>query len=224
MTLTDTAPAGTLRKLPNKRASLVDDLAADFLGLVVKPGDRSLQLGQSVLGTTCLKNGAFHECVGDKAAVSALRSDCHSRKVDTPRLSLPSRAGESATAQDLDLAIVGGGTGFALLASNWRDISQRLKLGGVLMLSECSRGAVARLADALYTDPAWAFQDMIGGDIAVYRKVRLIADDVPEERMNPAVEPAVSEVPQEQPGLLSGVLRTLFRASPRPRSVRSGRG
>lgn len=214
MTLTDTAPAGTLRKLPTKRRHIVDDLAADFLSVAVKSGDRSLQLGQSSLGAVCLRSGAFHECVADKAGMDALEADCLKRNIDTPRLSFPERAGESFAQQDLDLAVIGGGTGFALLAANWRDISQRLKLGGVLLLSNCSRGAVARLADTLYTDPAWAFQDMIGGEIAVYRKVRMSVDDGPAERLDPETSAGAPEPAETAPGLLAGVLRTLFGASP----------
>ena len=82
------------------------------------------------------------------------------------------------------------------------------------MLSDCSRGAVARLADALYTDPAWAFQDMIGGEIAVYRKVRLVVDDLPAERIDPEAKPAPVEKTEPSPGLLAGVMRTLFKAAP----------
>lgn len=214
MTLTDTAPAGTLRKLPTKRRPIVDDLAADFLSIAVKSGDRSLQLGRSPLGAVCLRSGAFHECVADEAGIAALQADCRTRDIDTPRLSVSARAGESGAQQDLDLTVIGGGTGFALLAANWRDISQRLKLGGVLLLSDCSRGAVARLADALYTDPAWAFQDMIGGEIAVYRKVRLVVDDLPAERIDPEAKPAPVEKTEPSPGLLAGVMRTLFKAAP----------
>ena len=146
--------------------------------------------------------------------MDALEADCLKRDIDTPRLSFPERAGESFAQQDLDLAVIGGGTGFALLAANWRDISQRLKLGGVLLLSDCSRGAVARLADALYTDPAWAFQDMIGGEIAVYRKVRMSVDDGPVEHIDPDVPVVAPESGETAPGLLAGVLRTLFGSRP----------
>jgi|GEM_PF-1461859 len=214
MTLTDTAPAGTLRKLAQKRARLQDDLVADYLATVVKPGDRTLQLGKSQFGVPCLGNGAFHQVLASDAAVDSLRKQCAERGISTDRLQ--TRADEISSRQALDLVLIGKGLGFADMAGNWRDLAARLKVGGVLVINGVDRGAAARLADALFTDKDWAFEDMIGGEAAIYRKIRVseTAVEVPE-RASLKSQPAAT--PKRRPGgLMAGVLRTLFASAGRP--------
>lgn len=205
MSLTETAPAGTLRKLARKRARMQDDLVADYVSTVIRPGDRSLQLGRSQFGATCLARGAFHEVIASDAAMDALKRECQNREVSLDRLTCQ-REGDSQRAQ-LDLVIIGKATGFSALASNWKTLAERLKIGGVLVINGVDRGAVARLADALFTDADWVFQDMIGGEAAVYRRIR--RTQVSPQHLDIAEKNGVARE-RRSGGLMAGVIRTLF--------------
>ena len=73
MTATLTLPAGKMRKLGTRRARIQDDVTADYLAMVVKPGDRTIQIGASDLGAVCLQRGARHEIAISCFVISILR-------------------------------------------------------------------------------------------------------------------------------------------------------
>lgn len=206
MTMIETPPAGTLRKLDRKRARPQDDLVADYIATLVRPGDRTLQLGRSQFGATCLMRGAFHEAIGPAGAIKALKLECDSRSVSHERLSVAGSGEDGAL--ELDLAILGRDLGFSALAGEWKQIAARLKVGGVLVLAGADRGPMGRLADALFRDPDWAFQDIIGGDAAIYRKIRAGAADAGLPEKEEALCEPVAAKPAH--GLMSGLVRTLF--------------
>lgn len=170
MTATTTLPAGEMRKLNTRRDRVQDEMTADYLGLVVRPGDRTIQIGASDLGAVCLQRGARHEIVAPVAAIEALQAVCDRRSIPTDAL----RGGLAARAdgheRPIDLAIFGPETGFPAMAANWRHVSSSMREGGVLVLLGADHGAAARLADALMMDEAWVLQDRVCGDAAIFRK------------------------------------------------------
>jgi len=212
--------AGTTRKTPAKRARIEDDVIADYLAMLIKPGDQTLQIGGSELGTVFLQRGAFHQVIAPLAAIDQLQIQCERRSVKTDRLSQqPGKASERDRSQ-LDAALVGSDLGFPAMAGNWRQIAGRMKLGGVLVLMGAGHGSAARLADALTSDDGWALQEMIGGDVAVFRKTRVSDDAETRARLLEAGNP--HRVPRGlKPGLVAGLMRTLFgwRANPRARAL-----
>tara|TARA_R110000868_G_scaffold350999_2_gene612325 strand:- start:9589 stop:10266 length:678 start_codon:yes stop_codon:yes gene_type:complete len=220
MTIQTAITSGTMRKLPVKRIRIEDDLIADYLTAVVKPGDRTLQIGGSDLGTAFLQRGAFHEVIAPIAAIDALQADCERRGIKSDRLRGQAAATPSADRLPLDAALIGANLGFPSMAGNWRQIASRLKLGGVLVLMGTSQGSSARLADALMSDDGWSLQEMIAGDVAVFRKASVYDEAETQVRLSAAGDPR--RPPRGlKPGLLAGVMRTLFgwRASNRGRLV-----
>ena len=216
MTMETAITSGTMRKLPVKRRRIEDDLVADYLMAVVKPGDQTLQIGGSDLGTAFLQRGAFHEVIAPIAAIDALQAQCQRRGVKFDRLRGQSSAGSTSERSRLDAALIGPDLGFPSMAGNWRLIASRLKLGGVLVLMGTSHGSPARLADALMSDEGWSLQEMIAGDVAVFRKAGVYDEVETQARLSQAGDPA--RAPRGlKPGLLAGVMRTLFgwRASNR---------
>ncbi|MBR9824612.1 MAG: hypothetical protein GYB36_02270 [Alphaproteobacteria bacterium] len=209
MTMIDAAPSGTLRKLESKRARPQDDLLADYIKVLVRPGDRTLQLGRSQFGSVCLARGAFHEILAAASDVQALERDCARRSVSIERLCRDA----DDSARRLDLAILGRALGFSGLGGQWRRIASRLKVGGVLVLVGADRGAMTRLADALFMDPDWAFEDMIGGDAAVFRKIRAgeCLTEIPAEDNAADTGQQGKTRLRASSGFVSGLIRTLFR-------------
>ena len=178
MTKTDTLPAGSLRKLPTQRANLCDDLVADYVGLLMGKTSRALQMGASWIGTECQRHGATLDSIEDDN--------------DAP----------------LDLLILGGKLGFSTMAEHWTKASGRLKVGGVLLVTSSSQGSAARLSDTLFIDPNWAFEDMIGGETAVFRR---ICKPKPLTDTTVAISPDKQASTEEPTGLMAGVMRTLFK-------------
>ncbi|WP_417488436.1 hypothetical protein [Maricaulis sp.] len=201
--------AGTTRRMPAKRARIEDDIVADYLAMLVKPGDKTLQIGGSELGTVFLQRGAFHQVIAPLAQIDQLQTQCERRSIKTDRLSQqPGKAPERDRSQ-IDAALVGSDLGFPAMAGNWRQIAGRMKLGGVLVLMGAGQGSAARLADALMSDEGWALQEMIAGDVAVFRKTSVSDDVVTRARLLEAGNPR--RVPRGlKPGLVAGVMRTLF--------------
>ncbi|MGK0267148.1 MAG: hypothetical protein ACI82N_001401 [Maricaulis sp.] len=216
MTMQTAITSGTMRKLATKRARIEDDLVADYLTAVVKPGDRTLQIGGSDLGTAFLQRGAFHEVIASTSAIDALQDHCERRGVKFDRLRGRSASGARTERSQLDSALIGPDLGFPSMAGNWRLIASRLKLGGVLILMGTGHGSPARLADALMSDEGWSLQEMIAGDVAVFRKIAAYDEAETQARLSRAGDPR--RAPRGlKPGLVAGVMRTLFgwRASNR---------
>ncbi|WP_297731994.1 hypothetical protein [uncultured Maricaulis sp.] len=176
MTMTQTLPAGEIRRLPTKRARIQDDLVADYLSTVIQPGQRTIQIGGGDLGTVCLKRGAHHQIVAPMGAIEALQAACDRRAIPTDALSGGPAARSDADAAPFDLAIFGAETGFPAMAANWRHVSGRLRDGGVLVLLGADHGACARLADALAGDSSWVLEARIGGEAAIFRKTGAVCD------------------------------------------------
>lgn len=155
-----------------------DDLVADYVRLLTTGSTRVLQLGESWVASECEQRGAQLEMV------------------------------DSRTTKELDLLVLGEDLGFALMAEHWSRASARLKIGGVLLITASSQGSAARLADTLFIDPNWAFEDMIGGEVAVFRRIRKSK----QSAQDPVVPARGSEADSQKPGgLMAGVIRTLFK-------------
>ena len=140
MTATLTLPAGKTRKLAARRARIQDDVTADYLAMVVKPGDRTMQIGASDLGAVCLQRGARHEIVAPVAAIESLQAVCERRGIPTDALRGGLAARPGAAERPIDVAIFGAETGFPAMAANWRHVSSSMRQGGVLILMGANRG------------------------------------------------------------------------------------
>ena len=209
MTTTQTLQAGRIRKAPVRRTRIQDDMVADYLGMIVNPGDRTVQIGASELGAVCLRRGARHDIVAPVQAIDALTADCERRGVATDKLrgSLVARSQDGERA--IDVAIFGPDTGFPAMAANWRHVAGRLKEGGFLVLLGADHGATARLADALEEDEAFELQDCIGGDAAIFRKRSAFADERAVQRLASVGNPARSPRGIHGKGI-GGVFNRLF--------------
>lgn len=204
--------AGDVRKVAFKRAQPKDDLVADYIAIATRPGDKSLQLGRSEFGTEFLRRGAFHEMIAAVDDVDAMQAACERRAISADRLRSASLTGP---ASKIDIALVGEGLGFPVLAGNWRRIASRLRIGGLLILQDADTASGARLADALMADKSWALQEMINGDVAVFRKTAPYCDETSRTGLGLVADPARRPTGLKE-GLVAGVLRTLFgrRMSP----------
>lgn len=210
--MTEIAAPGTIREIAHKYNNAQDDLVADYIATVVKPGDKTLQLGRSDFGTVFLQKLAYHEVIGPMADIDALEMRCERRAIRTDRLR---RGNSGQSTSGLDMAIIGTDLGFPLMAGNWRRIADRLKIGGVLILQDASASAGARMADALMDDRGWELQEMIAGDVAVFRKTAPYCDQRSRKTLVQASEPRRKPRGVRQ-SLVAGVLRTIFgqRMSP----------
>tara|TARA_R110000868_G_scaffold25978_3_gene100671 strand:- start:5307 stop:5996 length:690 start_codon:yes stop_codon:yes gene_type:complete len=217
MTMQTAIAAGTMRRMPAKRARIEDDVVADYLAMLIRPGDKTLQIGGSELGTVFLQRGTFHEVIAPLADIDLLQAHCERRSVNTDRLSQQSGLKPQPDRSQLDAALISSDLGFPALAGNWRQIAGRMKLGGVLVLMGAGHGSTARLADALTADDSWALQEMVAGDVAVFRKTSLSDDAETRARLLEAGNPR--RLPRGlKPGLVAGLMRTLFGGQTRARS------
>jgi hypothetical protein len=217
MAVLDFTPAGTLRKLAEKRNRPQDDLVADYMATITKPGDRTLQLGASEFGAVFLQRGAFHEMVAPTASIEGLQALCERRAIRSDRLRGTASAQDSNASGGLDAVLISSGLGFPALAGNWRGLASRLRLGGVLILIGADSGGSARLADALMGDEGWALQEMIAGEAAVFRKIGTYDDRRTRDGLSAVADPA-RKPSGVRPGLFAGLMRTLFGSG----AVKSG--
>ena len=210
MAISEATPVETLKKLAFKRRNIQDDMVADYLAMVIKPGDKTLQLGSSEFGSVFLQRGAFHQLVGNNKAVSTLQDMCQRRAIREDRLQITSKLSKNDKQTGLDAVLLGSGLGFSALASSWPLLADRLKTGGVLVLTGASQGGSARLSEALLADKGWALQEMIGSNVSVFRKtVNFIAETDSKAAKKDYSTPAK----RSQPDMLAGVFRTLFGGS-----------
>ncbi|WP_300544196.1 hypothetical protein [Maricaulis sp.] len=221
MTATTALPAGEIRKLTTRRTRVQDDVIADYLGLVVRPGDRTLQIGASDLGAVCLQRGARHEIVAPVSAIEALQAVCDRRAIPADALRGGLAARTDGHERPIDVAIFGPETGFPAMAANWRHVSSSMREGGILVLLGADHGAAARLADALIMDEAWVLQERMCGDAAVFRK----ASDADNVRTLQTLSAAGR--PGRRPrgvrrGPIAAIVRRLFPRRPRNKARATG--
>lgn len=217
MTSAPNTPAGTIRKIATRRANPRDDLVADFIAVAARPGDKSVQLGRSDFGPEFLKSGTFHEMIAPVADLDAMQLACERRAISSDRLRSANAASPDSK---LDMALIGSDLSFPMLAGNWRRIAGRLKLGGLLILQDADSDSGARLADALMADTTWSLEEMIGGNVAVFRKIAPYCDEAGRARLGEVASPARRPGGLKD-GFIAGVMRAIF--GPRPDAVLQAR-
>jgi hypothetical protein len=211
MAMTEFNSTKTLQALADKRRNAVDDMVSDFIATAIKPGDNTIQVGNCDFGSIFLQAGAFHHVMGSLSSVDSLQEVCERRAIRTERL----RGGAMPTNSDvktgLDAALLGPGLGFSVLGGSWRHIANRLKVGGLLIMVGAGHGGSARLSDALVSDASWTLEELIGGDIAVFRKTAKSDSQRTQSYLSHAADR--SRKPRGiKPGFFAGVVRTLFRS------------
>lgn len=210
MTSQASTPAGKIRNIAFKRTNPRDDLVADFIAIAAKPGDKTVQLGRSEFGADLLRSGTFHEMIAPVSDVEAMQVTCENRAISADRLRSFNAARPNAR---VDLALIGSDLSFPMLAGNWRRIAGRLKLGGLLILQDADSDSGARLADALMTDKTWSLEEMIGGNVAVFRKISPHCDETGRARLGEVASPARRPGGLKE-GFVAGVMRTIFGRRP----------
>lgn len=210
MTKSEPNFAEFLRQRAVQHAALQNDVVVDYLKMVIKPGDKTMQLGACELGATFLSRGAFHEVAGSDKVTADMKRYCDLHDIPVGRLTVSGSPQNSALPGSIDAVILGPNLEFSLLAGHWQGVSERLKIGGVLILIGADTTSSARLTDALMHDAGWALQEMINGEVAVFRKTARSTSEVPVSRLVARAETG-PETSAAKPGLVAGVLRTLFR-------------
>jgi hypothetical protein len=210
MAMTEFNSAKTLQALANKRRNSVDDMVSDFIATTVQPGDNTIQVGNCDLGSIFLQAGAFHHVMGSLVSVESLQGVCERRAIRTERLRGGSMPTESDGETGLDAALLGPGLGFSVLGSSWRHIANRLKVGGLLFMVGAGQGGSARLSDALMADEHWTLEELIGDEVAVFRKIA--KSDTKRTQSHLSHVSDRNRKPRGiKPGFFAGVVRTLFR-------------
>ena len=199
-----------LRQRAEQHAAAQKDIVVDYLKIIVKPGDKTLQLGECLLAATFVARGAFHEVIGSDAAVFELRRHCADNDIAGGRITCGQNSGNRAGPTSLDAVILGPDLEFSLLARHWESVADRLKVGGVLILTGADISSSARLTDALSHDAGWVLQELIKGDVSVFRKTAHSNNEIATKRL--VSRAAHSPISRAQPGLVAGVLRVLFRS------------
>jgi hypothetical protein len=209
MTKSEPNFADFLRQRAEQYAAAQNDVVVNYLKTVIKPGDKTLQLGACDLAANFVKRGAFHEVAGSDEALADLQRYCDDHDISTERMTVSVSQKEVAPTS-LDAVILGANLEFSILAGRWKSVSERLKIGGVLILTGANISSSARLTDALSHDAGWALHEMLNGDVAVFRKTAGSPNEVASSGLvaRATSQPAASST---QPGLVAGVLRALFR-------------
>jgi hypothetical protein len=209
MAMTEFNSVKSLHALANKRRNTTDDMVSDYIATVIKPGDNTIQVGHCDFGSIFLQAGAFHHVMGSLSSVDSLQNVCERRAIRTERLRGGSMPTESDGKTGLDAALLGSGLGFSVLGSSWRHIANRLKVGGLLIMVGAGAGGSARLSDALVADDHWTLEELIGDDIAVFRKTAKGDSKRTQSHLSDASNR--NRKPRGiKPGFFAGVVRTLF--------------
>ena len=221
MTATTTQTAGRIRKIAQRRVRRQDEFTADYIGLVVKSGMRTVQIGASDLGSVCLQRGARHEIIAPIAAIEALQAACDRRNIPTDALRGGPALRKDDTAQPIDLVIIGPEVGFPVMAGNWRHVAAAMRQDGLLVLVGADHGAPARLADALMMDPAWVLQERACGDAAVFRKAQQVQAGRTLDTLTEASRPGRRPRGVRR-GPFAGLMNRLFPVKPQDRLRTTG--
>lgn len=144
----------------------------DFLGSAVRPGDKVLQLGASnAISAALLDRGAFVNLVAAAASAEAVDAICQLRGCASGRLRLFASIGSSNSAGEVNAVWLSRTPHLAPLAAHFRHAGTRLRTGGTLYLEGLETDHGKALFRQLNKDEAWRLDEVLSGEIAVYRKV-----------------------------------------------------
>jgi hypothetical protein len=203
-----------LKKFTNPDNRNQDDILADYIATIINPGDKTVQIGASSFGTGFVRRGAFHEVVASAATYQSMKVACETHEINSHRLRSNKALHVSDELRGLDAALFAADLGFATMASNWKQVASRLKVGGVIILVGADHGSSARLADALLDDKGWGLAELIAGKFAVFRKItEYNSEEFVPQFANPVEKLRVPV--RAKTGLVSGVWRTLFARNSR---------
>jgi len=148
-----------------------------FLGAHLKPGMKTLETGAGRSTMVFAKAGCEHHAVTPSASeIAAIRASADREGVGLSAVSfhegfsqdvLPRLAGPE---EDLDLVFIDGGHGFPVPAVDFIYTAPRLKVGGTMLIDDVDLWTGDMIVQVLKRDPAWAFEGLLNGRTARFRK------------------------------------------------------
>lgn len=166
-----TAPIRRMQRQAMRRRGPLDMALEDFLSESAHPGDKVLQLGEDG-GTAAafLDRGAFVNLVADAGAADRVESICQLRGCSASRLRLFPSVGASIASGEVDAVWLAKTESLAVLAAHYRHANSRIRCGGTLFLDGLTTPHGKTLFDQMSQDMAWRLDEVIAGDVAVFRR------------------------------------------------------
>lgn len=153
------------------------DAVLSFLSGFLKPGMRTLETGAGRSTLLFARAGCEHQSVTPSSSeIAAIKASAAQEGVDLAATAfhegfsqdvLPRLAGP---VEDLDLVFIDGGHGFPVPAVDFIYTAPRLKVGGVMLIDDVDLWTGDMVVQVLKRDPAWAFEGLMNGRTARFRK------------------------------------------------------
>jgi predicted O-methyltransferase YrrM len=149
----------------------------DMISRLVKPGDRTLELGSGASTVVFLAAGALHTAVSPHGAEhQAIREYCAGIGVDTDRATFVEGFSDDVLpvlpeTEELDAAFVDGAHSFPYPVVDWHYVSRRLRVGGTLMMDDVPIPAAELVFRHMRDDPAWELLEVVDDRAAAFRKL-----------------------------------------------------
>jgi hypothetical protein len=165
------APIRKMQKSALRRRGPLDLALEDFLVDAVKPGDKVLQLGAAdIVAAAFLDRGVFHHLVAPAQSADAVEALCQLRGCSAQRLRLFASVGHSGSAGEVDAVWIARAPSLAVLAAHYRHAEHRVRKGGTLMVDGIDVEHGKTLFKQLENDMAWRLDEVISGQVAVFRR------------------------------------------------------
>jgi hypothetical protein len=166
-----TAPIRKMQRQVRRRRGPLEVALEDFLGESAQPGDKVLVLGEdSATAAAFLDRGAFVNLVADAGSADRVESICQLRGCSASRLRLFPSVGASITSGEVDSVWLAKTASLAVLAAHYRHAKSRIRCGGTLFLDGLASAHGKTLFDQMSNDMAWRLDEVIAGDVAVFRR------------------------------------------------------
>lgn len=169
------APIRKMQRSALRKRGPLDAALDDFLTDAASPGDKVLQLGQSGgISAAFLDRGVYLHLVADSGAADLVESICQLRGCSSARLRLFETIGASGNAGEVDAIWLSRTGHLAVLAAHYRHAEHRLRTGGTLYLDGLDTEHGKSLFKQMQTGKAWRLDEVISGDVAVFRRVAVL--------------------------------------------------
>ncbi|MEE2527308.1 hypothetical protein V0U79_13155 [Hyphobacterium sp. HN65] len=169
------APIRKMQRSALRKRGPLDAALDDFLAEAAHPGDKVLQLGHSGgISAAFLDRGVYLNLVASSGAADLVEAICQLRGCSSARLRLFENVGSSGNVGEVDAVWLSRTSSLAVLAAHYRHAEHRIRTGGSLYLDGLDTEHGKALFKQMQNDEAWRLDEVISGDVAVFRRALVL--------------------------------------------------
>ncbi len=173
---TSIAPAPTALHAGGAAAWDASEAVLAWLGRELRPGLVTLETGAGRSTLAFAAAGCAHEVVTPSASeIAAIRTEGALQGLAMEAVRFHEGFSQDVlprldAGERYDVVFIDGGHGFPIPAVDFQYLAPRLKVGGAMLIDDVDLWTGGMIVEVLKRDPAWAFEGLLKGRTAVFRK------------------------------------------------------